>query len=41
MLRLQDMPHPRGRYPIVLHQYDDPDWSFYKARAAEIDKGQQ
>jgi hypothetical protein len=38
MLRLQRMPHPNGRFPIVLHQYEDATWSFYTARRAEIQK---
>jgi len=38
MLRLQGMPHPHGRFPIALHQYDDANWSFYAARLAEIQK---
>ena len=36
MLRLQNMPHPHGRYPIVLDQWDDPDWSFYTAKQVEL-----
>lgn len=36
MLRLQDMPHPHGRYPIELEQESDPGWSSYNRFASGL-----